>query len=277
MSTNPIRYINSLILITGLILLTTAWGDPLQEAAEANDVSRVTELISQGVPINAKDGSGRTALYWASQEDHMPVVELLIDRGADIDSPSTGDDGWTPLIIAAYRGNDDIAGYLLEHGANINAMDKYGYTALSWAWGKHHLTIVRLLLTRGASANVPPVAYGEGPPKGKGTLLHRAVSTGEDEALIKLLIDNGADVNAKDGSGRTPLHMAVDRGRLATVKLLVESGADLTAKAKGGIYTGKGFLVYSQLTPLELANLYEKYVPGPRRDIMKFLGSRSEH
>lgn len=264
-------------LILWLAIFSSAWADSLQEAAKTNNLERAIVLIEQGAPINGKDETGRTALYWAAQEDHLGMVELLVGRGADINAVSEKDRGWTPLIISAFHGNNDLVDFLLSRGADVNAKDRDGFTALSWAWKENRSDTVRLLLQRGANVNVMS-ASSLGRPVIKEDLLFHAISSGADESLIKLLIDRGANVNSNI-DGVTPLHQAVDRGRIETVKLLVDAGANIQAKGRslgGAIYTGRSFKPYSDITPLELAKLYEKYVPGPRKEILDYLRSHAE-
>jgi ankyrin repeat protein len=264
-------------LILWLAISSNTWADTLHEAAKTNNLERAIVLIEQGAPINGKDETGRTAVYWAAQEDHLSMVELLAGRGADINAVSENDRGWTPLIISAFHGNNDLVDFLLGRGADINAKDRDDFTALSWAWKENRFDTVRLLLQRGANINVSP-ASSLGRPTIKKDLLLYAISSGADESLIKLLIDHGSNVNSNQ-DGVTPLHQAVDSGRIETVKLLVDAGADIQAKGRaigGGIYTGRSFIFYSDIMPLELAKLYEKYVPGPRKEILDYLRSHAQ-
>ena len=298
------RYIISLMFIIGLMSFSAAWAGELHEAAKTNDTDRIRELISQGAPINSKDETDRSALYWAAQEGHIPALKLLVDHGADVNAVSVDDDSMTPLIVAIYRGHYDVVKFLVEHRANIDAKDKDGLTAISWAMKQGELKIVQLLAMRVANINAD---IGGGT-----TFLHYAAVSGQDE-FVRLLLSRGADVNARDKRGETPLHGAAIKGHikiatillahnadanatgykqswpspwgvfvdagitplhravvnahLGMVRLLVRNRALLDSKCTGYIYTGGvNFLQYSGLTPLGLAELHIKYKPGLRTE-----------
>lgn len=107
----------------------------------------------------------RCLRWWAdpnvTDEDEVPVVSraaimgasdivlLLIRSGADVDKRG-GQASATPLMFAAYTGQADLAGSLVEHGANVNAADAEGRTALFYAAGRGELGVARMLTARGA-------------------------------------------------------------------------------------------------------------------------------
>lgn len=231
------RYVVGLVFIMGLTSFPTAFAGPLHEAIEANDLDRVRELIAQGEPVNSKDEDGRSALYVAALEGHLPVIKQLVGSGADVNGVTVTPDGdrWTPLIIAAYVGNKDIVDFLVSHGADIDTKDNHGYTALSWAMKEGYSNTVRLLITRGADVNVSYV-HKQGPHYFPTLLLGAFITyVGEDADIPLLLIKHGADINAKDARGATPLHHAVwELDHLPVVKLLLERGANINAKDKYG-------------------------------------------
>ena len=121
------------------------------------------------------------------------------------------------LIIAAQNGHiEEIVQLLLEKGADVNAKDNDGRTALMFAAEKGHTEIVQILLKKGADVNAED-EYG-------GTALMIAAENGHTE-IIKLLLEKGADVNAKDWYGKTALMYAAYYGHTETVQLLLEKGA----------------------------------------------------
>lgn len=264
----------TVIFAISFALSTPTHSDPIHEAAKNNDLAAIKKIISQGISINVQDEYGRTALYWAAQQGYHSLIEVLVASKSDINFVSSNDDSWTPLITSSYGGHTKTVELLVSHGADIEAEDKDGYTALSWAFKQEKYDTAKLLITRGANVNIPP-ASDYGPAKDKNVLiLHSAVMRGAPIEFIKTVIEHGAKINAKDRKNSTPLHKAIDRGNLETVKLLTNYGADLSIEADGGIFTGMGILRYTELTPLELAKLYEKYVPGPRKNIIDFLSKR---
>ena len=89
------------------------------------------------------------------------------------------------------------------------------------------------------------------------TALHKAASDGSNDK-IAILLDKGADVNAKDMHGITPLHLAVQKGHIDTVKLLLERGADINAKIIDGQYAGCTPIdIAKQDNKKEIAKLFE--------------------
>lgn len=171
-----------------------------------------------------------TLLLWGGSPPEAPVadaamlgdvarVEALIRQGADLNAAQG--DGMTALHWAAELGHGDLAQRLIAAGADPQVVTRMGdYTPLHIAARGGHAEIVETLLEGGAdpAARTSP---------GGSTALHFAASTSSADA-VRALLEAGADVNAReDGWGQTPLHFAASAGRLPTVDLLIEAGADL--------------------------------------------------
>jgi ankyrin repeat protein len=110
----------------------------------------VEALLDKGAKVNTKDKFlGMTALMWASGsvKGHQ-VVQLLLARGAEVNA---GDDyGLTALMRASRKGHREIVQALLAKGADVNAKDKEGRTALMWASRRGHREIQEMLIKAGA-------------------------------------------------------------------------------------------------------------------------------
>ncbi len=129
------------------------------------------------------------------------------------------------LLEAVNENKSEKAKQLLARGANANATNSDGWSALMVAASKGHSGIVSLLLEKGARVN-------EKNPKGQTPVMF--ASHWGHAGVVKLLIDGGADVNAPMANGWTPLIDAVQMERPAVVKLLIEAGADVKGKTRDG-------------------------------------------
>ncbi|SCZ87032.1 ankyrin repeat domain-containing protein [Nitrosomonas mobilis] len=115
-------------------------------------------LLKNGVDVNLKSDSGITPLYLAAQRGSSNVVRALLDRGAEVNTTVVGGHGWTSLTTALLYSNGvptneeslEIVKALLAKGADVNAKDKYGKTALMLATGSRDKKIVQALLEAGA-------------------------------------------------------------------------------------------------------------------------------
>jgi len=142
-----------------------------------------------------------TPLHEAVLNKHIDVAKFLLDKGAEIDARD--EDGETALGVAADDGNVRIARLLVSRGANINVKNSCGDTPLTEASEEGNLDVVKLLISSGANINsLDEHGY---------TPLHRAAEKGRKE-IVEFLVSKGADVDIKAKDGRTPAKMALDNG-----------------------------------------------------------------
>lgn len=184
---------------------------PLHLAAQAGH-SRVIELLlaSGADPEQAETAGGRTALHLAAAEGHHDAARLLIWSGAD---PNRVDGfGITPLMLAGANGHAETIRTLLMQGANVNAADQNGETPLMTAIQQQHDDVALLLLEQGADPNAQESTQGM-------TALHLAATLG-NEALIRALLERGADLGIADASGATPIEAAEAAGQSHIAELL---------------------------------------------------------
>ncbi len=209
----------------------------LIEAALLGNISVLETLIKTGGPVHSDQMD--TALWWAAGRGQNGSVAVLLDGGADVDARQA--QGKTALINAAMWGRVETVDLLLQHGATVDAVDGQGKTALLWSQDAsqgREVGIVRTLLRFGASVD-------QASRTGWTPLIAAALSGAVDCAQV--LIEHGADVNAVNGidedgvGGCTALIYAIMNSRTAMVDLLIRSGADVNAKGLGS------------RTPLEIA------------------------
>ena len=220
-----------LTTIAAVVLVGTAFADPIHDAAKAGDLAGVQAELDKGVDVNAEGEFRFTPLHNAALNGHKEVVELLIAKGADVNAKMAGfmtaRGGDTPLHFAAWKGHREIAELLLASGVDVNVTDNDERTPLHRVTEGGHKEIAELLIDNGADVNAKANA---GLWKGF-TPLHQAASRGRKE-IAELLVAAGADVSAKeDTRGRTPLHHAATK---EVAELLIAAGADVNAKANNG-------------------------------------------
>lgn len=157
------------------------------------------------------------------------MLMFLLDKFAGkIDLDQMDADGYTPLVLATKKGNVAVADILISRGANVNAKSPKGVTPLHQASANGDIALMKSLLQHGAKVNLPPVDPNEG--DFVGSALHWACAENRFEA-VKLLLESGADPNARDSHQGTPLHQASAQGFIDVVKFLLEHKADPNAQA----------------------------------------------
>lgn len=168
----------------------------LINSSQGVNIQQITELIEAGADVNAVTSSEEeTPLHVAVRCDNGKLVELLLDRGANVNAVERRNR--TPLHAAVrYDSHKGLVELLLKKGAIVNAIDNLGMTPLHFALKYDNGKLVELLLEKGANISAVDMR-GQTP-------LHIAVHYVREE-LVKLLLKKGANVNAIDNKGMTPL------------------------------------------------------------------------
>lgn len=129
------------------------------------------------------------------------------------------------FVESAKKGDIDAVKLFLAEGIDINATNERGQTALIRAAEYQRTEVVTLLLGKGADVDKVGGRYAR-------TALTEAAGAG-NVVIIKQLVEKGADINAKDYEGTTPIFFACMYGHVEAVRLLIELGADLNVQAAG--------------------------------------------
>ncbi|XP_031491060.1 potassium channel KOR2-like isoform X2 [Nymphaea colorata] len=153
----------------------------------------------------------------AAYHGDLTTLKRLIGAGAD---PCKVDyDGRAALHLAARKGYEGIAHFLIQKGANVNSTDKFGNSPLLEAVKAGHDAVAALLTANGASLNVEDA----------GSYLCKVVVESNAD-LLRRLLANGIDPNSKNYDQRTPLHVAAAEGLHIIATLLIKHGADVLSQ-----------------------------------------------
>lgn len=230
-----------------------SWADrsPLHDAASQGRLLALKTLILQGHSVNVLTIDHVTPLHEACVGDHVTCARALIDAGANVNASTI--DGVTPLFNACAVGSVACTEVLLENGAKPQSV-VYHPSPIHEATSKGHYGCVEALVTWGADVDMDIPHLG--------TALYTACVCQELECARKLLRE-GANVQ-KGKSLDSPLHAAAEKDSTAVVKLLLDFGADINARntefqrpvdvAPPSSLT-EGFLLLYEATPRLLSQL----------------------
>lgn len=192
MSKYLINYIKKTIYLFVFIGFNISFAgsyDDFFVAIKQDDAGKIKELLTRGFDANTIDPKGQHGLYLALREPSPKAAQVLLDwPKTNVNVLNAKDE--SPLMMAALKGQQELADRLIKKGADIN---KTGWTPLHYAASSGHL------------------------------------------AIISLLLENSAYIDAESPNGSTPLMMAAMYGTPAAVKLLLKEGADPQLKNQQGL------------------------------------------
>jgi ankyrin repeat protein len=180
-------------------------------------------VLALGANALIQAGAVESRVADAAMNGDLTVVRNLLKQGADVNAAQG--DGMTALHWAVFKDNADMVKTLVSAGANVSATTRInGLTPLFFAAQNGQAAVIDILLKAGAKPNTP-LATGVTP-------LMIAAKAGNPDA-VKVLLDNGADANAKENArGETALMFAAAANRAAAIKVLLQSGANASLATK---------------------------------------------
>jgi ankyrin repeat protein len=226
---------------------------PLAWAAQGGQERAAEFLLALGADPNAAGKGGRRPIDWATSAGHLPLVELLINKGASelndslffaiqqqqvqvarflLDHGANPNCHYppgrsiSPLHLAARQGNVEAARLLLEHGADANGLEQNNSTPLEYAVGQTSKEMVEFLFAHGAKIPMKRPDYW--------SVFHEWALGAGDTNIANMLLLHKAEVVAKGSDGQTPLHFAARQGQLQAVEWLLQHGADVNARDNNG-------------------------------------------
>lgn len=182
----------------------------------------VLKMLEQGVSPAVKGNRKEASLFETALRGNTEDVLTFLNEGINPDAQT--EEGFTALMAASGMGHKEIVSALLDRGANVNAKDSGTLSPVIIAAHVGNRETVRLLLEGGADPNAT-CEYG--------SVLTAARSSG-DLAIVRDVIEKGADVNVKNKIGMTPLMFAVAQRTTSMAELFVQNGARLDEADKFG-------------------------------------------
>ena len=223
-------------IVTGLICTILIACTPLPKIASDGDVEKIRSITQSNADLEVYADQNTTALYEAVTAGHKEIVELLLRAGANPDAADL-DDGWTPLIVAAKLGYSSIADLLIRNKANVNVTNSARENALMHAAYQEHLSIVEMLIDAGAELDAVNdqgmtalmMSLGK---YGNAEIAIKLIKAGSDvnrtdmkgwtplamavrnghKAAVKELLKYKAVINNKNSDGWTPLMLTAAQG-----------------------------------------------------------------
>lgn len=194
---------------------------PLHEAAIHGRLLSLKNLISQGWPVNLITADRVSPLHEACLGGHPSCASILLKHGAQVNSITT--DWHTPLFNACISGSQDCVDLLLQHGASPHPLSELA-SPIHEAAKRGHTQCIKSLAAHGSNIdhNISHL----------GTPLYLACEN-QQIACAKMLLESGADVNKGKGLD-SPLHVVARASSGELVSLLMDFGADTQAKNAEG-------------------------------------------
>ena len=245
-------------VVEQLLQRTSPENDPLEsESFVVASMLASQRLADQLIETSESDPQGSTIplFCWAVQCGLAPLVKVLL-----IELPTTNRKDWrgmTPLELASFCGHEPVVRLLIDSVTDFHPRD--GWAALYEACSKGHEGVVRLLLSSGAEVERYTNKNGTH-IESKLSALHSAVYNGQKN-IVHLLIEYGADIEAQDLDGFTPLCKATRLYHEAIIALLLEEGANVNQRNNRGM-NARHFALESRMSESTVRAILAKQLGG---------------
>ncbi|RSZ58014.1 hypothetical protein HF313_23425 [Massilia atriviolacea] len=222
------------------------YGNSVMHAAVASHQAQlVQELLRRKLPVEGRNTYNYRPLHWAAMQGDLDIVKLLVEQGgAKVNVKGNHNfiirETKTPLYMAIEEGHADVARYLVQRGADLDALnDQSNRTAVHAAAGRGDAALLRFLLERGASPN----GVNRDPARTSADFFTFPLANAANAEVVDVLIASGADLHAENSHWMRPhgalrslvglvdkqdLETAWGRGRLLAIEALLRHGASLT-------------------------------------------------
>ena len=240
---------------------------PLTWATRSGNVDMVALLLDKEADVHARDKAGHTILHTAVRENRPEMVEVILAHFRT-DVNVMDHTGWTPMDWAAITDNAHLAGVLKDAGGECNGRKELPLCNLVCEADLNTVAVNRWLIPITIGSEKLYFAVRSGNAEEVGRLVECGVFVRPDILLLlsggaevmRILLENGADVHARDPRGRTPLHQLPwgrrSSGLADMARVLLEYGADVNAKDDygwtpldmPGKFPSRGYLAHAHFT-----------------------------
>ncbi len=204
------KYLIKLFVFIGLFMNSFAHAGAYDDffiAIKRDDARTVQNLLQRGFDPNTLDPNSFHGLFLALREPSLKVAHILI-QAQKIDLNVLSADDESPLMMAVFKGQVELAQQMIEKGADVN---KTGWTPLHYAATAGHVQLMSMLLAK--------YAYIDAESPNKTTPLMMAAHYGTPGA-VKLLLEEGADVSLKNDLGLSAIDFAQRANRPDSVEII---------------------------------------------------------
>lgn len=221
---NKIKYTVSLTLLT---IFLSGCTPAIIEAIDTGNLEKVKKEVDSGSKLNVYYDDGFTPLLRAAYNNNFPIVKYLTEKGANVNMVGNVQYS-SALHWTATHGNMEMAKYLVQKGAKIDVKNIGNGTPYYWACTSTPIKyeMAKYIASRGADVNFRF--------NGSNTYLIDSAQYPWRIDTLKCLVDSGANLDLQTNLGDTALHWAAFKGNVEAVKYLIEKGAKIDIKNNGG-------------------------------------------